>query len=79
MTQIRDYAAEYDQHLLTKARQLAGLHDVTQMRRWLAEHDDEDAAGMDASSVYAYILGRLQATTAELVRWVERIPETHRG
>jgi len=81
MTQIRDYAAEYDQHLLTKARQLAELHDLPQMRAYLVELGQcpDLVASLASAVVASLVLGRLQATTLELVRWLERIPEAHRG
>jgi hypothetical protein len=48
------------------------------MREYLARTD-----GTYLDSDYAHvaymILGRLQATAAELVRWLDRIPEEHRG
>lgn len=68
----------YDHYLLTRARELSQLNDLHSMRLWLAAHGDpvsEDQGHV----VYGYILGRLQATTAELVRWLERIPEADRG
>ena len=82
MTQIHDAAAAYDQALLDKARTLASLHDIPQMRAYLTDlgvWPDETVTELDASVVAAYVLGRLQATTAELVRWLERIPAAHRG
>jgi hypothetical protein len=68
----------YDEHLLSFARELAGLKDLTDMRRWMADHD-VIIPGADVTTVYAYILGRTMGTMTELARWVERIPEAHRG
>ena len=85
MTQIRDYAAEYDQHLLTKARQLAGLTTSEDRREWLLDHSGHDpwgtelAAGGNDTLISAYLFGMTKATLGELVRWLERIPEAHRG
>jgi len=68
-------AADYDAALLDKARELIALKDIPQMRRWMIELGGfafDNVAKMDTALVEAYILGRLQATTAELVRWIER-------
>jgi len=85
MTQIRDYAAEYDQHLLTKARQLAGLNTSEDRRAWLLSHTENDSWGAEIAAegddgiISAYLFGITKATLGELVRWLERIPEAHRG
>jgi len=85
MTQIRDYAAEYDQHLLTKACQLAGLTTSEERRAWLLDHTENDswgseiAAAGDDGIISAYLSGITKATLGELVRWLERIPKAHRG
>jgi len=79
---VPDAAAAYDQQLLDKARTLANLHDIPQMRAYLTDlgvWPDETVTELDASVVAAYVLGRLQATTMELVRWLDRIPAEHRG
>jgi len=78
MTQTPSAAADYDRYLLDTARQLASLRDLNGMRLWLATRGDP-ASEAEGHIVYGHILGRLQATTAELVRWLERIPEAHRG
>jgi hypothetical protein len=78
MTQIYDAAAEYDRHLLDTARALCALSTPTDMREYLASIGTP-APAADPSHVAYLILGRLQATAAELVRWLDRIPEAHRA
>jgi len=71
-------AAAYDANLLNTARELASLKDIESMRLYLAAHGDpvsEDPGHV----VFAYITGKLAATTLELVRWLDRIPEANRG
>jgi hypothetical protein len=71
-------AQTYDTYLLNLARELAALSDTDAMRAWLAGHGT-DTSREDQGTVYARILGRTQAALDELTRWVERIPEAHRG
>ena len=76
----RDPAAEYDAHLLAKARELASLRTTDQMLAWIqATHGSSIIREDDPSSIRAYILGVTKATLGELTRWLERIPEAHRG
>jgi len=77
---VRDPAAEYDAHLLAKARELAGLRTTGDMLTWIqANHGSSIINEDDPSSIRAYILGVTKATLGELTRWLERIPEAHRG
>jgi hypothetical protein len=79
MTQIYDAAAEYDRQLLDQARALCALSTPSDMREYLATYGNGYAANITSDTCVYYILGRLQAVTAELVRWIDRIPEAHRG
>jgi len=78
-------AADYDRQLLDKARQLAALNTWSDRQRWLKEHSEpgtwahDIAASGDDATIRAYISGVTKATLAELVRWIERIPEANRG
>jgi len=72
--------AEYDAHLLAKARELASLTTTEEMITWIrANHGSTIINENDPAGIRAYILGVTKATLAELVRWVERIPEANRG
>jgi hypothetical protein len=76
----RDPAAEYDARLLRQARELAGLRTTGDMLAWIrANHGSSIINEDDPSSIRAYILGVTKATLGELTRWLERIPEAHRG
>jgi len=71
---------EYDAHLLAKARELASLTTTEEMITWIrANHGSTIINENDPAGIRAYILGVTKATLAELVRWVERIPEANRG
>ena len=78
-------AADYDRQLLDKARQLAALNTWEDRQQWLCENSPagswaaDIAASGDDATIRAYISGVTKATLAELVRWLERIPEAHRG
>ena len=77
---VRDPAAEYDAHLLAKARELASLTTTEEMLTWIRDHHGSSIINEDdPSSIRAYILGVTKATLGELTRWLERIPEAHRG
>ena len=77
---VRDPAAEYDAHLLAKARELASLTTTEEMLTWICDHHGSSIINEDdPSSIRAYILGVTKATLGELTRWLERIPEAHRG
>jgi len=79
MTQTYDAAAEYDRHLLDTARALCALSTPTDMREYLAIRGDAYARNLDSTTSVYYVLGKLQAVTAELVRWIDRLPEAHRA
>jgi hypothetical protein len=70
--------ADYDQHLLDMARTATEARTVQDRRAWLAERGDWNAEGPDVV-VDAAFMGRAMAVMAELVRWIDRIPEAHRG
>jgi len=75
-----DAAAAYDTALLNKARSMSKLDSTEDMRAWLASQDwSAGYADRSYEVVQAAVFGQLKAVTAELVRWLERIPEAHRG
>jgi len=85
MTSIHDAAAAYDAALLTKARQLASLNTTEDRQAWLRQHSEpgtmgaQIADGTDWGLIRAYVDGITKAVLGELVRWLDRIPEEHRG
>jgi hypothetical protein len=71
---------EYDARTLTRARELTELRTTEDMLLWIyANHGSTIIRDDDPPSIRAYIHGVTKATLAELVRWVERIPEANRG
>ena len=71
---------EYDARTLTQARELSQLRTTPEMIAWIrANHGSTIIRDDDPPSIRAYIHGVTKATLAELVRWVERIPEANRG
>ena len=70
--------AEYYRRIRTDVRELSQLRDIDSMRLWLASRGNpasEDAGHL----VFAHILGILQAKSAELVAWADRIAGDYRG
>ena len=68
----------HDELLLSRAHEFYELKDLTAMRAWM-DANDVVIPGADILTVYGYFLGRVQQVAIELARWVERIPEAHRG
>ena len=74
---VPDAAAAYDAALLDRARQLAALHDVPQMRQYLIDtgvYTRDEAAAADSGVVVSYILGALQGVVTGLL-----LDGEHRG
>jgi hypothetical protein len=71
-------AQTYDTYLLAKAHEFYELKDLTAMKAWM-DANNVVIPGADVTTVYGYFLGRVQQVAIELARWVERIPEAHRG